>query len=333
MLLPQGSPVGVEQLLDEGFGVLPLRARHDQILDGYDERRVGPETQIAADPGRPLGQHPHTVAGPCLGHDALRTSHLDLAHTLAALLVADPVEEVPDLEVLVPGVEGPPPGRSAHPQSIFLDPRHHDRPPIGRSETSIASSDLETGREPLEIPLPRTGKRLIEVVDVEHHLAFGSAEHTEIRQVSVTAELHGDPRPWRGRQVGRHDQRGAPVERERRDQHPPIPDWDKLATRLSACSSSNAIGSGRSAGRCHRPWVDLGVSLRAAFPRATRSSSVRCARLHADANGRAIGPRSERSDPGPLVIPGRLVALIAPPTTRRPHAGPPPNRADARMRP
>ena len=65
-------------------------------------------------------------------------------------------------------------------------------------------------------------------------------------------------------------------------------------TRVASCSSSRAIGSGRSGDGVHRPWADRGASWRAAFPRATRSVSVRCARRQADANGASIGPQSVR---------------------------------------
>src|SRR5215469_13788396 len=61
-------------------------------------------------------------------------------------------------------------------------------------------------------------------------------------------------------------------------------------TRVAACSSSRATGSGRSARGVHRPWADRGASTRAARPRATRSSAVRCARRHVDANGGVLSP-------------------------------------------
>ena len=47
-------------------------------------------------------------------------------------------------------------------------------------------------------------------------------EHTEVRQVRVAAELHVQSGRRRVLQVGRHDLRRAPVERERRDHHPAV---------------------------------------------------------------------------------------------------------------
>src|ERR1700756_2055936 len=61
-------------------------------------------------------------------------------------------------------------------------------------------------------------------------------------------------------------------------------------TRDAACSSSRAIGSGRSGLGVHRLWADRGASTRAARPRAARWSAVRCARRHADANGGVLAP-------------------------------------------
>ena len=195
---------------------------------GHDERRVGDDPQLAADVAARLVNTRTLSRVLAFAAMLLRTSRLALAHTRCGAARADLVEELPDLEVLVPGVEGPHPRPNAHRSRYALTRRHHDVPPIGRREPAITSGDLEARGEPLDIPLPRTGKRLVEVVDVEHHLALGGAEQTEVRQVSVAAELHRDPRPRGGRQIGRHDQRGAPVERERRHQHPPVPDRDKF---------------------------------------------------------------------------------------------------------
>jgi hypothetical protein len=44
----------------------------------------------------------------------------------------------------------------------------------------------------------------------------------------ASPQLNGDPRPRCRREVGSHDQRSTPVEGARRDEHPPIPDRDKL---------------------------------------------------------------------------------------------------------
>ena len=72
------------------------------------------------------------------------------------------------------------------------------------------------------------GKRLVEVVDVQHQTAIGGGEDAEVREVGIAACL--DPQPGLGglREVHRHDRRGATKERERRGQHPPVADRHQL---------------------------------------------------------------------------------------------------------
>src|SRR5215211_2194857 len=53
----------------------------------------------------------------------------------------------------------------------------------------------------------------------------------------------------------------------------------RSGSRVASCSSSNAIGSGRSAAGAHPVWLDGGVRLRASLPRARRSSTLGCATL------------------------------------------------------
>ena len=177
------------------------------------------------------------------------------------------------------------------------DPGHDHGPAVGRGEAAIAAHDLEAGRQPLDVPLPRAGEGLVEVVDVEQHLPLGRAEQAEIRQVGVAAQLHGDPGHRGGRQVGRHDQRGAPVERERRDQHPPVADRDQLGypARRLLFEQRDRIGAVR---RGLPPSVarTAAPSWRAVRPRATRSPrSGACA---ATRTRTVPPPRPARSRPG-----------------------------------
>ena len=138
------------------------------------------------------------------------------------------LSSIAGFEVVVPRAQAPHPGGLAHPVPVLSDPGHHDRAPVGRGKATVTSHDLETGREALDVPFPRAGQGLVEIVDVENHPALGRAEQAEVRQVRVTAQLHGHPRCRGSRQVGCHDQRGAPVERERRHQHPPVTDGHQL---------------------------------------------------------------------------------------------------------
>ena len=85
-----------------------------------------------------------------------------------------------------------------------VDDRRGGRP---GANAAVATEDLEARGETLHVPLPRAGERLVEVVDVEHQLPLGRAEHAEVRQVRVAAELDVDPGPRSRGQVGGHDQR------------------------------------------------------------------------------------------------------------------------------
>ena len=70
--------------------------------------------------------------------------------------------------------------------------------------------------------------RLVEVVQVEDERAVGRGEAPEVREVGVTAELCVQARARVGAEVCGHDLRRAAVERERRDEHPPVADRDEL---------------------------------------------------------------------------------------------------------
>ncbi len=87
----------------------------------------------------------------------------------------------------------------------------------------MAAGHGEARRQALHVPFERAGERLVEVVHVEDEPALRSAEQAEVRQVRVTAQLHGDAGVRRGGEVGGHQQSRPPVERERRGRHPLVP--------------------------------------------------------------------------------------------------------------
>jgi hypothetical protein len=95
-------------------------------------------------------------------------------------------------------------------------------------EPPVPGRQHERGDQPLDIPLERAGQRLVEIVDIEHQVTIGGAEHPEVRQVRVTAELSVTRGPLLTRQVIGHDRRRPAIERERRRAHPPIPDRHQI---------------------------------------------------------------------------------------------------------
>ena len=171
----------------------------------------------------------------------------------------------------------PHPGGPAHPVPVLGDPGHDHGTAVGRGEAAVAAHDLEARRQPLHVPLPRAGEGLVEIVDVEEHPPFRRAEQAEVRQVGVTAQLHGDPGDRGCRQVGCHDQRGAPVEREGGDQHPPVPDRDQLR-HPARRPAPRAARSGRD-GPARAP-TGRGSTV---APAPGRPGPWRCARLRSGA--------------------------------------------------
>ena len=152
----------------------------------------------------------------------------------------------------------------------------HDPLLLLGAKAVVARRDQHARREPLDIPLPRARERLIEVVDVEHQPPLRRREHPEVRQMRIPAALHRQPGPRRRREIVRHDHRRPAIERERRDQHPPIANRHQLRhPRLRlALEQRDRIGPGLR--RSNVAWLARGTSDRAALPRATRSATDKC---------------------------------------------------------
>ncbi len=97
-------------------------------------------------------------------------------------------------ELVVPRVQGRHARGLADAVPVLADPVADDVLALGRSEPPFATEDFEAGRQPLDIPLPRSWERLVEVVDIEEHAPLGRAEQPEVGQVSVSAQLDRHPR-------------------------------------------------------------------------------------------------------------------------------------------
>ena len=98
--------------------------------------------------------------------------------------------------------------------------------PIGQPGRS--GRHHQTGRQPLDVPLPRSGLGFVEVVQIEDLVAFGRGEGAEVEKMGVAADLQLDARGRCAAQIGGHDRRGAPVEGERRRHHPAVPDGNQF---------------------------------------------------------------------------------------------------------
>ena len=178
------------------------------------------------------------VAALDLGGEALERAevvlHLRARHVLGhalGVLGAELVHVLLDqvgLEPRVPEVDGALLRHLEHALAVGAHAVQDDRAARRGGEAVVARRDLEAGRQPLDVPLPRARQGLVEVVDVEDEPALGRLEEAEVHQVRVAAEL-GDEAGLRGaEEVGGHQQRAAAVERAGRDEHAPVADGDEI---------------------------------------------------------------------------------------------------------
>ena len=75
---------------------------------------------------------------------------------------------------------------------------------IRSAETALPGGDREARGKALHVPLPWSGQRHIEVVEVEQKAPRGSREAAEVRQVGIAAELDRDSGLRAAREVRRH---------------------------------------------------------------------------------------------------------------------------------
>ena len=61
------------------------------------------------------------------------------------------------------------------------------------SEVVVTPGEHETRGETFQIPLPGTGKGLIEVIDVEDLIALRRRERAKVRQVGIATDLGRKP--------------------------------------------------------------------------------------------------------------------------------------------
>ena len=200
------------------------------VLDRDDQRRVADDPRLAVDDLGELGERLHAVLRPRLGDVALEPLHLlgrsPARRSCAAISSTS---------------------RRAYQRSRLPHRRRNRASPRGRRVPTArltpvrclsskprsrpATAKLATSRLTSHSNGP--GQRLVEVVDAEDEPPVGRGEGAEVREVRVAAQLHLQPGSRRAGEIGRHQVRGAAVERERRDEHPPVADRHELRdTRL-----------------------------------------------------------------------------------------------------
>ncbi len=176
-------------------------------------------------------------------------------------LRVEQMDDLFDVDVRVPDLQVGHESHGAHRLAVGLAQRQDGLLPDALGETADPAGHHEARGETLDVPLPRPGQGLVEVVAVEHEGALGRAERAEIGEVGVSAHLGVQTGARRGRQVGGHDQRRPAEERERRDEHAPVADRDELLhprprLLLEQRDRVGPIGAGSEGGVAvaRRPW-------------------------------------------------------------------------------
>ena len=215
-LLEQGAPVGFQGLRVQVDRFGDLRGEPvpvgvvEQVVDPLEQRRVGHDLAAAGHHSGEFLEGLQAVAALRLGHGGRQLLAFGLGQVVGEVgLDAGHVGlGVPDGEVAQ--------GREvAHRAAVGGHGGPHDGGAFLAGEPVLPAGDDQAGRQPFDVPFPRAGQRLVEVVDVEHQVAFGRGEQPEVEHVRVPAQLRPDP-GLRGRgQVAGHDGRRAAVEPER----------------------------------------------------------------------------------------------------------------------
>src|ERR1700676_2142757 len=56
-----------------------------------------------------------------------------------------------------------------------------------------STRDFDAGSQPLDVPFPRCGKRLVEIIDIKDDVTLGSCERAEVHDVTIAAGLNSYP--------------------------------------------------------------------------------------------------------------------------------------------
>ena len=198
-------------------------ARLHEILDRNDQRRIAGDPRLAVDEVRQLRERCKAVLCP-----SLRDVAVDPHRLLLARLLLEQLDDLIHVDSRVPHRERAHAREVRHRRAVGAANRTVDRLSLLGVEAAVPAGDGEARYESLQVPLERARQRLVEVVDVEDEPPVGGGVHAEVGEVSVPAELDLQSRPRESREIRRHHGRGAAEERERRNEHAPVPNRDEL---------------------------------------------------------------------------------------------------------
>ena len=98
-------------------------------------------------------------------------------------------------------------------------------------ESICPCRDYEAGDESLDVPFPRRGECLVEIIQVEDEASLRRSVDSEIRQMGIAARLHNQATRRSSCQIAGHHGRGSPQEGKWRGEHPAVPDRYEVLQR------------------------------------------------------------------------------------------------------
>jgi hypothetical protein len=146
----------------------------------------------------------------------------------AGLLVPDRREDLFDVDARIPHIEDRHLAELRHALAIRSRAGQRGVSGVGFTEAVVTTGKDEARGQALDVPLPRSGERLIEIVDVEDDPPFRRGKIAEVHQMAVAARLHAQPGCRRGREIRRHVERRPAIESERRVQHAAVANRNQL---------------------------------------------------------------------------------------------------------
>ena len=140
----------------------------------------------------PVEGHPEPSVPPQLAHVGLREPDLEVRHG----------------------------GEAADRLAVGAGAAEQDGAALRRRETVLPPRHRQARQQPLDVPLPRAGVRLVEVTDVEHEPSRRRLVEAEVAEVGIAVQLDHDPGRGRAGEVVGHHRGGTLEEREGRGRHP-----------------------------------------------------------------------------------------------------------------
>lgn len=143
----------------------------------------------------------------------------DAAPFLSVKLAFELVEGFVHVEMCMPHVQVAQFGKMRHSMAVLLRAGAHGITPLVFGEAAVASADFDACCQALDVPFPRSGGGLVEVVDVEDKMTRRAQEDAEVRNVGVAYALDLKAGRRLRSKVVRHDDGGPAIEGERRSAH------------------------------------------------------------------------------------------------------------------